>query len=161
MGSGKSTTGKKLATQLKVDFYDLDAIIEKKEGKTIQQLFEEIGEHDFRELESKALKQLVKLLCKNSVISLGGGTVCFNDNLSFIKENGVLVYLKANAKTLFNRLVNAKSERPLLKGKTEEELLSFIEENLQGREPFYSQANIQSDIINLSIESLISQIEKI
>jgi shikimate kinase len=138
MGSGKTTFGKKLANKLGRTFVDLDKLIESNEGKTIPQIFADKGEADFRELEKQTL--LVTINMKNVVIATGGGTPCFFDNMETMNSSGITLYLKLSVAGLFNRLKNAKTERPLIKNLTEEELKAFIALNLAKREPFYIQA---------------------
>lgn len=158
MGSGKSTIGKKLANKLSYAFYDLDTEIEKQEGKTISEIFEQKGEEYFRMLESEALKTLSN---ENQVVALGGGTPCFNENIDFINQNGISIYLKYNSGILFSRLVNAKNQRPLLADKTDDELKVFIEAKLTEREIFYNQCLIIAEEENLNTDKLISLLEQI
>ena len=157
MGSGKSTLGKKLANKLNQPFFDLDVVIEEKENKTITQLFEEKGEEYFRELEHQTLKELIS---ENPqfVLSLGGGAPCFKNNMQLINANGKSVYLKYNAGILYSRLVNAKAKRPLLQGKSDEELKQFISEKLTEREIFYNKAQFIVEEDNLKVEDLIKEL---
>ena len=99
MGSGKTTFGKKLAAHLKYDHLDLDQWIEENENIAIEAVFKNEGEQFFRELETKYLKKIVKIK-KSTVISLGGGAVCFNDNLNVVKNNGLLIYIKLKKRFL-------------------------------------------------------------
>jgi shikimate kinase len=149
MGSGKSTHGKKLARLLKLPFEDLDLYIQNKEHKTIQFIFENEGENEFRTLETKYLKELI-LSSESSVISLGGGTVCFNNNLEFIKENGILIFIEMLPEALAERLQKSNQKRPLLKNHTSASLLKFIEDTLEGRNAFYHKAQLIVDGNNLT-----------
>lgn len=138
MGSGKTTLGKKLALELKVPFIDSDAEIEKIYQKTIPAIFAEEGENSFREKESAFLQSLHE---KSAfVLSTGGGMPCFNNNMVTLNEIGTTIYLKNTSENLAERLLIAKNERPLIKGKSKEELIQFMKENIQKREPFYNQA---------------------
>ena len=139
MGSGKTTIGKKLARKIKFDFFDLDEVIELSQQKTIAQLFEEIGEERFREIEREALIDIGKN--QNCVISLGGGTPCFYNNMDLIKELGTSVYLKLDMPILVGRLRNTKGNRPLLAKLNHKGISKFVREKLIEREPYYSQAD--------------------
>ncbi|PBQ31823.1 shikimate kinase [Sphingobacteriaceae bacterium] len=141
MGSGKSTAGKALGTLLKTRFIDLDDYLEKKEARTIPEIFEEEGEEKFRELEKKYLLELLKLKDPH-VISLGGGTICFYDNLETVKKNGQLIYIDLPTNILVDRIKESSTTRPLLKDLTNEELTKNIDEILSVRKPFYEQAHI-------------------
>lgn len=158
MGSGKSTHGKKLASLLKLDFLDLDEFIVSKYHLSIDELFEQKGESEFRNIESKELNTIIHLH-KPMVISLGGGTPCFNNNIELIKNSGLLVYIQMDAKALTNRLINAKSSRPLIKNKSNDELLIFISESLKNREIYYKQAQIIINGINLDEHKLYNAIQ--
>jgi shikimate kinase len=149
MGCGKSTHGKKIAGLLKMPFTDLDAYIQKKESKTVQFIFDNEGESEFRKLETKYLIEVIGDK-KEQVISLGGGTVCYNDNLSLIKGKGVLIYIEMPSSALAERLEKSKQKRPLLKNVPSSELSSFIEKKLEERNKFYRQANIIVNGIDLN-----------
>lgn len=154
MGSGKTTLAKKLAKKLNRSFYDLDQEIEEKEHLVIPQIFEEKGENYFRKIESEVLKII---LAKEApfVLSVGGGTPCFYDNMELINKSGVSIYLKYNAGILASRLINAKVKRPLIKGLNEIELKEFITNKLSEREPFYKESNFTLEGNNLKVEDLL------
>ncbi|MEJ6735969.1 MAG: shikimate kinase [Flavobacteriales bacterium] len=154
MGSGKTTLAKKLAKKLNRSFYDLDQEIEAKEHLIIPQIFEEKGEEYFRTIESEALKII---LAKEEpfILSVGGGTPCFYDNMELINTSGVSIYLKYNAGILASRLINAKVKRPLIKGLNEIELKEFITNKLSERETFYKECNFTLVGNNLKVEDLL------
>lgn len=141
MGSGKSTLGKPIARALGCNFYDLDNYIEQQTGSTIAAIFEQQGEAAFRALETKYLEEL-SAANENCVISTGGGTPCFGDNMEMINSLGMSVYLQQEVSVLTHRLLNSKISRPLIAGKTPEQLRSFIEQKLAEREPYYKRASI-------------------
>jgi len=155
MGSGKSTLGKKLARQLEMSFLDLDHFIEEHENKTIQEIFDQHGEDYFREVEQKALQKIAEKK-DNFVVALGGGTPCFYDNMNVVNQSGISIYLKYNSGILAARLMNAKAERPLIKNKSKEELLSFIDDKLADREQFYNQSQFVLEGNNLKAEDVLS-----
>jgi len=158
MGSGKSTVGKKLASQLGYDFADHDELIEKAVGKSVSEIFQEDGEERFREMEHHLL---ISLMTKdNVVISTGGGTPCHYNNMQLMNENGLTIYLKMSADTLVNRLRNAKTERPILAGKSAEDLYNFIVTHLENREPFYSEAQYKVKAKDLDIKELAEFVKK-
>lgn len=157
MGSGKSTVGKKLAHRLNYHFVDLDEAIALSAGQSIDQLFQKIGEDGFRKMESEVLERVLKE-SNNTIISLGGGTVCFGTNLSLIKSKAILVYLELPPKALFNRLVNAKSSRPLLANLSDAELESYIHAKLTERESFYKQAHFSINGLSLNVDDILRTI---
>ena len=140
MGSGKTTVGKRLAKALSLDFIDLDAYIQSKYRKTIPQLFEEKGEKGFRELEHLTLREVATF--EDVVISTGGGAPCFFDNMELMNGAGTTVYLQAEPNELADRLAASKTVRPLIAGKSREELVPFITNHLAQREPFYNTARV-------------------
>ena len=140
MGCGKSYVGKKLAALLGFEFLDLDSLIENTEGGTIGEIFEQRGEPYFRQIESDSLKELSKW--SDLVVATGGGAACFNDNIKWMNENGVTVYLETTSQLLLERLVPQTEQRPLLRGKSESELLDFIENKVADRAFYYNQAHI-------------------
>ncbi|OJU46497.1 MAG: shikimate kinase [Bacteroidales bacterium 45-6] len=140
MGVGKTTLGKELAAKIGFQFIDLDHYIQGRYQKTINEIFAELGESKFREIEHKLLKEVAEF--EDAVVSTGGGTPCFYDNMDVMKQAGVTVYLKTDPEVLLKRLFAGKDKRPLIKDKSEDELLEFIIENVAKREPFYNQAQI-------------------
>ncbi len=144
MGAGKTTLGKALSKELGIIFYDLDWYIENRMRKTIAQIFAERGEEGFRKIEHNLLHEVAEF--ENVVISCGGGTPCFFDNIDYLNRQGQVVYLKASPEVLYDHLLMGKAERPLIKGKSPEELIAFIREQLQKREPFYSKARYTLDV---------------
>ena len=136
MGAGKTTVGKALAEDLGLTFYDLDWYIENRMRKTIKQIFDESGEEGFRKIEHNMLHEVAEF--ENVIISCGGGTPCFFDNMDYMNEQGETLYLKASPEVLYGHLRMGKSVRPLLLNKTPEEVKVFIQEQLQKREPFYN-----------------------
>ena len=141
MGSGKTTMGKYLAKELKMGFVDLDLLIEQGEGESITEIFSKIGEKEFRILEREYLKNIIKN--KNTIISLGGGTPCYLDNMKLIKSSGYTVYLKVPAFILQQRLEKEVENRPMLFGMNPPEMLEFIQQHIGEREQYY----LQSDMI--------------
>ncbi len=153
MGAGKTTVGKALSKELGIPFYDLDWYIESRMHKTVAQLFAERGEEGFRKVERNMLHEVAEF--EDVVISCGGGTPCFFDNMEYLNQQGETVYLKAVPEVLYGHLQMGKTVRPLLVGKSKEELLAFIREQLEKREPFYTKAKHTLDV------SLMDNYEKI
>ena len=146
MGAGKTTIGKALSKELGATFYDLDWYIESRMRKTVAQIFAERGEHSM-------LHEVAEF--ENVIISCGGGKPCFFDNMDYLNQQGLTVYLKADPEVLYNHLLMGKVERPLIKGKSPEELITFIRQQLEKREPFYTKAKYTLDV------SLMDNYEKI
>ena len=153
MGAGKTTVGKALAKELGVPFYDLDWYIESRMRKTVAQIFAEKGEEGFRKIEHSMLHEIAEF--EDVIVSCGGGTPCFFDNIDYMNQQAPVVYLKAEPEVLYKHLVMSKNDRPLLRGKSSEELITFIREQLEKREPFYSKAQYTLDV------SLLDNYEKI
>ena len=153
MGAGKTTVGKSLAKELGVPFYDLDWYIESRMRKTVAQIFAEKGEEGFRKIEYNMLHEIAEF--EDVIVSCGGGTPCFFDNIDYMNQQGPVIYLKAEPEVLYKHLVMSKNDRPLLRGKSPEQLITFIREQLEKREPFYSKARYTLDV------SLLDNYEKI
>ena len=134
MGAGKTTVGKALSKELGIPFYDLDWYIESRMRKTVAQLFAERGEENFRQIEYNMLHEVAEF--EDVIISCGGGTPCFFDNIDYMNEQGETIYLKATPEVLYGHLKMGKTVRPLLLGKTEDELLSYIGQQLSVRENY-------------------------
>jgi len=141
MGSGKTTIGKQLARKLDYRFIDLDQYIEEALNTSISSIFSDNGEPYFRDIETSYLKKALGL--KNSVISLGGGTPCFNNNMDIIKTSSKSIFIDLPIKMLTDRLKNAKSKRPLINNKSDIELNDFIETLRSERSPYYDQADFK------------------
>ena len=140
MGAGKSSLGKYAAKRLNMQFIDLDQWIEETKGISISSIFQEQGEQAFRGLERWALETVCEHPFKGGLIlSCGGGTPCFFDNMDYMKGRGETMYLQLSSGMLAHRLQNAKHKRPLLEAV--EDLEGFIQEKLRVREPFYLQAD--------------------
>ena len=138
MGAGKTTIGKALAKKLGVMFYDLDWYIESRMHKTVKEIFDESGEEGFRQIEHNMLHEVAEF--ENVVVSCGGGTPCFFDNMDYMNQLGETLYLKATPEVLYAHLKMGKGVRPLLLNKTPEEVQVFIREQLKQREAFYNKA---------------------
>ena len=138
MGAGKTTLGKAFARKLNIPFVDLDWYIEERFHKTVGELFAERGETGFRELERNMLHEVAEF--EDVVISTGGGAPCFFDNMEFMNKAGKTVFLDVHPDVLFSRLRVAKQQRPILQGKKDDELKTFIVQALEKRAPFYTQA---------------------
>lgn len=138
MGAGKTTLGQALARALGLEFVDLDCFIEERFCKSISQIFAEKGEEEFRRIEQRMLHEVAEF--ENVIISTGGGTPCFFDNIDYMNSKGTTVYLDVPQERLFIRLSIARKQRPLLKDKNDDELRTFIAEQIARREPFYKKA---------------------
>lgn len=153
MGSGKTTVGHALSQELGLPFYDLDWYIETRMHRTVKQIFDEKGEEGFRKIEHNLLHEVAEF--EDVIISCGGGTPCFFDNIDYINRQGETVYLKCTTDVLYKHLKMGKTVRPLLLNKTPDEVKTFIEAQVKQREPFYAKAKHIVDV------SLMDNKEKI
>jgi len=152
MGSGKSHWGHIWALEYGYTFYDLDTEIEKAFEMRVEEIFEAHGEDKFRELERYHLRKFEKK--KKYLLSCGGGTPCFFDNLEWMKEHGEIIYLKASPEYILDRVMDETTKRPLLKEVNPAELLFFIQKKLKEREPVYLKANHILEVEKLQNDSL-------
>lgn len=159
MGAGKTTVGKELAAALGVTFYDLDWYITMRYHRSVPEIFAERGEEGFRELERRMLHEVAEF--ENVVVSCGGGTPCFFDNIDYMNSLADTIYLQATPEVLAMHLRMGKGKRPLLEGKTPEELEAYIQEMLQTREPFYQKAKYTLDVSLLDSASKIQESVKL
>lgn len=160
MGSGKTTIGKALSKATGITFYDLDWYIESRMHKTVKQLFDERGEEGFRQIERNMLHEVAEF--ENVIISCGGGTPCFFDNMDYMNQQGFTIYLKATPEVLYEHLRMGKTVRPLLLNKTADEMKAYIQEQLEYRKKFYEKAKHTFDVSLLdnheAIKSTIDQL---
>lgn len=159
MGSGKSTLGKRLATKLGITFIDLDEYFEQKFRTSITLFFERFGEDSFRKLEHEVLKEVIDKH-NDVVISTGGGTPCFFNNMELMNEHGITVYLKLPPAVLASRLSNSpfRYRRPKLKGLDKNALLETVTTHLLEREKSYDQSSLILDAFDMRIEDILSKI---
>ncbi len=151
MGAGKTTIGKVLSKLIGLTFIDLDYYIEGRFRKTVAQLFAERGEEGFRSIERNMLHEVAEF--EDVLVSTGGGTPCFFDNMEFMNQQGTTIYLQVSVDELASRLEVCKHTRPVLKNRTGDELKAFVAESLSGRLPFYQKASIVFDANELMTEA--------
>lgn len=159
MGCGKSTIGAELAKKINRRFIDLDNYIETAEKKEIKEIFSVSGDIYFRKKESLFLESIISK-SDNIVLSLGGGTICYNNNIDLIKNsNNISFYLKLNATKLSQRLYNMRSKRPLLSSiDNENNLLEYISKHLFERESYYRKSDHIIDCNHKSVDNIIDSI---
>lgn len=155
MGVGKTTLGKALAKATGLAFYDLDWYIESRMRRTVKQLFDKRGEEGFRQIEQRMLHEVAEF--ENVVISCGGGTPCFFDNMDYMNRQGHTLYLKATPDVILEHLRMSKNVRPLLLDKTDEQKRLFIEQQLEQRRAFYEKAQTTVDVTTLDSKEKIAQ----
>lgn len=155
MCAGKTTVGRVLAERLGLRFYDLDWYIETRFCKRVPRIFAERGEAHFRDLERRMLHEVAEF--EDIVLSCGGGTPCFFDNMDYMNATGSTFYLRASAPTLLRHLAMSRGERPLLRGKSPEELAAYVTAQLAEREPYYSRAHHHIDVDVLDSDDKIGR----
>jgi shikimate kinase len=158
MGCGKSTLGRRLSVHAGLQFVDMDHYIEERNYKTIPQIFAEEGEAEFRNKERKALEELSEFT--DIVIATGGGAPCFFDNINMMNQTGKTIYMNIDPGILADRLMNSKTERPLIKGKSRDELVAFIDETLRKRDVFYKQAQYQITEPDIDLDYVMEMLDR-
>jgi shikimate kinase len=157
MGSGKSHWGRLLSSRLTLPFFDLDKQITDEEDKSIVEIFEEKGEEYFRMVEKETL-YILSESHESFVMACGGGTPCYFNNIDYMNNNGITVWLNTRMDVLFNRLLEEKDARPLLRNLTDAQLKQFILKKFSERRIYYEQANLVIEESEASVESLIQHI---
>ncbi|MGN0032296.1 MAG: shikimate kinase [Candidatus Limimorpha sp.] len=158
MCSGKSSVSRKLAGRLGYHSCDTDDLFEERYHVSVNDFFNKYGEGYFRKFESEILKNTAGM--HRTVVSTGGGTPCYFDNMEWMKENGKTVFIKVSPATVFNRLAMAKRKRPLVNGKTSDELMEYIENHYGSRLSIYEQADLIVKGENFNIDELLDCLEK-
>lgn len=156
MGSGKSTTGIDLAKTLGFEFIDLDNYIENKYELSVSEIFEKFGELGFRKREKETLAEVLQKT--NVVLSLGGGTPVYYDNIDVINANSISIFLRVQLPQLVKRLENKKHTRPLIAHLENDELTEFIAKHLFERNHFYQKAKYTINIANQNSSEVLNQI---
>ena len=160
MGAGKTLIGRSLSKKLGFKFYDLDNYIEQIEGKKVSDIFNEKNEVYFRKIENKYLQEL-SLKKEKKIISTGGGTPCFKNNLEIIQtsSNSISVYLKANIETLVKRLLHSIEKRPIISHlKKEDELKEFITKHLFERSFYYEKSDVKIKTDDIELKDIVKLI---
>ena len=156
MGAGKTTAARRLANRLGWEVVDTDDMFEEKYKISVCDFFNKYDETLYRKLESEVLKSTENL--ENVVISTGGGTACYFDNIDWMNQNGLTVFLRISEKAVVDRLLHAKRKRPLAIGKSEEELTAFVADHYTSRLPFYEKAQITVKSEDLDLDGLLNTI---
>jgi shikimate kinase len=148
MGSGKSFWADKLGKLLNIPSFHLDDEIERAEQKTIAEIFDEKGEDYFRQKETEVLKSFSDK--NNFILSVGGGTPCFNNNMDWMNENGITIWIDEPIEIIKKRLLKEKSHRPLIANVADEDLYSFLSDMHEKRSVYYAKAkhNLKQDEIS-------------
>ena len=152
MGSGKTTVGRILARQYGIEHIDLDWRIEQRFHTKISDMFAEIGEDGFRRRERNMLQEIMCM--EDVVVSLGGGTPCFFDNVEQMNSAGYTIYLQCNIGVLVERIMRSQAKRPIVANKTKDELEVFVAEHLAEREKFYLKAQYVWNAVEMDLDEL-------
>ncbi len=158
MGSGKTHWGKILSRQLNLPYFDLDEVIVTSEKMSVQQIFHDKGEEYFRLKEQEVLEALAEDH-DDVIISTGGGTPCFFNNIDFMRQQGKVIWLNTAVDTLLQRLLRQKQTRPLIKNISDSELKAFIIKKLQDRKMYYEQAHVMLHEESITADSLLKSIK--
>lgn len=154
MASGKTTFGRALARRTGMQHIDLDFYIEQRFHSTVREIFAQKGEAEFRRIEGAMLREAGEM--SNTIVSCGGGTPCFGDNLDYMNSRGLTVCLQASDDIIADRIIQAGNKRPLMAGKTREEVIETLREHMKVRSPYYDRAQITISGDRLENRSQIS-----
>jgi shikimate kinase len=154
MGSGKTHWGKLLSAKLRLPFRDLDTVIGERENKSISTIFTEKGEEYFRYQEKKILEEITGEQ-DSFILSCGGGTPCFFNNIEFMKKNGKVILLNTSIDALKERLLKERMSRPLIREVNDDELRRYIIRKLTERRMYYQQADVTVNEESVTMEELL------
>ena len=158
MGAGKTTAARRLAHRLGWEVADTDALFEEKYKSSVNDFFNKYDEPLYRKLESEVLKATESL--ENTVISTGGGTACYFDNMEWMNQHGLTVFMRISPQAAVDRVIHSRHKRPLVEGKSEEELTEFVNRHYASRKPFYEKAQITVKSENLDLDDLMKAIKE-
>ena len=153
MGAGKTTAAKRIANRLGWAVADTDALFEEKYKISVDDFFQKYDEPLYRKLESEILKTTENL--EHTVISTGGGTACFFDNMNWMNQHGLTVFMRISPEAAVDRVIHSRHKRPLVRGKSEEELMEYVGWHYASRIPFYAQAQITVKSENFDLDGLM------
>ena len=156
MGAGKTTAARRLAQCLGWEVVDTDALFEEKYKISVNDFFNKYDEPLYRKLESEVLKSTESL--ENVVVSTGGGTACYFDNMEWMNQHGLTVFLRISPKAAVDRVIHSRHKRPLVEGKSEEELIEFVNSHYASRLPFYELAQITVKSEDFDLEALLQKL---
>lgn len=159
MAAGKTTVGRNLATELGYRFLDLDDFFEERYKIDIHTFFGKYGEKLFRSLEHERLMKTFDM--KDVVVATGGGTPCYLNSMEEINKNGISVYLEMTPQAIVSRLADAARKRPLVEGKSGEELIRYIQEKMEERIPYYKGAQLILEGLDVNILELVKLIDNL
>ncbi|MBQ0085048.1 MAG: shikimate kinase [Prevotella sp.] len=158
MGVGKTTIGRSLAAAIGLGFYDLDWYISSRRRKSISDLFTEFGEDGFRNIEHNMLHEVCEF--ENVVVSCGGGTPCFFDNMEYMNRQGETIYIKASPEYIIEHLTESRNVRPLLANMDKEQLQTFVTQQIEEREKYYLQSkhilSVDNDDLDEKINNFVT-----
>src|ERR1700722_16320474 len=154
MGSGKTHWGRQLSAKLGLAFHDLDTVIVEKEKKPVADIFGEKGEEYFRYQEKETLEELVEGK-DGFILSCGGGTPCFFNNIEFMKKSGKVIWLNTSIEALQERLLRERKSRPLIREVDERDLGRYIVRKLSERRMDYQQADVTVNEESITLDELI------
>lgn len=159
-GSGKSSLGKRLARRLRLRFVDTDKFVELSEGASVADIFHFGGEEYFRRTERNAVESLYSE-GENMVVATGGGLPTWSDNMEWLNDHGFTIYLRRSPEQILSRMsAYGREKRPMFRGKSDEELLAFMQAQMAERERFYAKANISIDCTPISDDEAVEVIVK-
>jgi shikimate kinase len=154
MGSGKTHWARLLSAKLGLSFFDLDTVIVEQEKRSVANIFSEKGEEYFRYKETEALERIVSGQ-DGFILSCGGGTPCFFNNIEFMKKSGKVIWLNTSTDVLKQRLLRERKSRPLIREVAESELGRYIVRKLSERRMYYQQADVTVNEESITLDELI------
>jgi shikimate kinase len=157
MGSGKTHWGRLLSEKLSIPFFDLDEKVAEQAGKSIAEIFATEGEEHFR-MQEKEMLHIITESHESFVMACGGGSPCYFNNIDYMHKSGTTVWINTPLEILFQRLVQEKEKRPLIKDLSDEQLKSFISKKFADRKIYYEQADIKMDDEPVQLEKLIDKL---